>query len=370
MIDANSERPLVSILIVNYNGLRFLQTMLDSLRNCTYSNLEIIFIDNCSTDNSIEFVKKNYPEVKIVENPENYMFARGNNEGIKIANGEIICLLNNDVEVDPGFIEPIIEVFEAHANIGACQSKMLEMTDRSHLEYTGACGGYIDWAGYPFLRGRIMDRTEPDDGQYDEPAPLFWGSGACLFVRKEALEGSGLLDEEFELHMEEIDLCWRLRLAEWGIYSIPASKIWHHGGGTLNYNHPVKIYYNFRNNIFMLAKNLSTKSLIIRLPIRLALDAIAFVRSLLVMQFSMAFAILRAYGWLLSHIGLIFQKRKQVQRQRRAPDKKILDLMYPGSIVFEFFLLGKKRFSDLIFYNKFQTVIRQNLIEISEQKSA
>ncbi len=353
------KKSLISILIVNFNGLRFLKTCFDSLRKCTYPNVEIVFVDNCSTDNSVEFVQENYPEVKILRNAENYMFARGNNEGIKIAQGEYICLLNNDVDVDPGFIEPIIEVFEKHAEIGACQSKLLEMKNRNHLEYTGACGGFIDWAGYPFLRGRIMNETEPDHGQYNLPLSLFWASGACLFLRKEALIDSGLLDEEFQLHMEEIDLCWRLRLGGWEIYSIPESKIWHYGGGTLNHSDPVKIYYNFRNNIFMMLKNLQTTNLILRLPIRWILDAIALIRSFLVFQFSMAFAILKAYGWLLSHLGIIFRKRRQVQLQRKIPDKSVLRLMYPGSIVFEFFLLGKKRFTDLIFYDKFMSRIKQ-----------
>jgi GT2 family glycosyltransferase len=354
------EKPLVSILIVNFNGLGFLKTCFDSLRNCTYPNLEMIFIDNCSKDNSVEFVKQEYPEVKIVQNEENYMFSRGNNEGIKVANGKYICLLNNDVEVDPGFIEPVIEVFEDHHEIGACQSKLLEIQNRQHLEYTGACGGYVDWFGYTFLRGRIMNETEPDTGQYDEALPLFWASGACLFLRKESLEECGILDEDFQLHMEEIDLCWRLRLTGWQIYSIPKSKIWHHGGGTLDHNNPAKIYYNFRNNIFMLVKNLSVFNLITRLPLRILLDIIAFFRSLILSQTLMAIAIIKAYKWILIHIGLIYRKRLIVQRQRRLSDRKIFNLMYPGSIVFEFFLLGKKRFSDLIFYDKFLAKIRQD----------
>lgn len=360
MKSVNSEKPLVSILIINFNGYRFLKTCFDSLQNCTYPNLEIIFIDNYSTDESVAFVTQNYPEVKIVQNTENYMFARGNNEGIKVANGEYICLLNNDVEVDPGFIEPIIDIFEKYPEIGACQSKLLEMKNRSHLEYTGACGGYIDWFGYTFLRGRIMNETEPDQGQYDESVPIFWASGACMFLRKDALEHAGFLDEDFQLHMEEIDLCWRLKLTGWEIYSIPASKIWHHGGGTLNHSDPVKIYYNFRNNIFMLVKNLSASNLFFRLPFRFILDTIAFFRSLILFQFLMAIAILKAYGWLIMHIGLVYRKRQQAQSLRKITDKKVLDLMYPGSIIFEFFLLGKKRFSNLTFYDKFMAKINQN----------
>lgn len=353
------DRPLVSILIVNFNGIRFLKNCFNSLRNCTYPNLEILFIDNCSTDNSVEFVNQNYPEVKVIQNAENFMFARGNNEGIKIAKGKYICLLNNDVEVDAGFIEPIIDVFEKYPKVGACQSKLLEMQNRNHLDYTGACGGYIDWFGYTFLRGRIMNETESDQGQYDESVAIFWTSGACMFIRREALQPSGLLDEDFQLHMEEIDLCWRLKLNGWNLYSIPDSKIWHHGGGTLNHNDPIKIYYNFRNNIFMLAKNLSSLNLFIRLPLRFILDAIALLRSLILFQFKMAIAILKAYSWILTHIGLIYQKRRQVQKARQKTDREVLYLMYPGSIVFEFFLLGKKRFSDLIFHQKFMAKIKQ-----------
>lgn len=372
MVAENLESPLVSILIVNLNGLRFLKTCFDSLQKCTYPNLEIIFIDNSSTDSSVDFVKKDYPEVKILRNKENFMFARGNNEGIKIAEGKYLCLLNNDVEVDPNFIEPVIEMFEKHPEIGACQSKLLEMENRSHLEYTGACGGYIDWFGYTFLRGRIMNETEPDDGQYDDSLPIFWASGACLFLRREALDGLSprrageFLDEDFMLHMEEIDLCWRLQLVNWVIYSIPQSIVWHHGGGTLSHDSPTKIYYNFRNNIFMLAKNLSAINLIIRLPLRIILDAVAFVRSLIVFQTSMAMAILKAYGWLLFHAGLIWKKRREVQHRRQAPDREALNLMYPGSVIFEFFLLGKKRFSDLLFYHKFMAKINQDKIGIIE----
>jgi GT2 family glycosyltransferase len=367
MIDANLKRPLISILIVNFNGLRFLKTCFDSLRECTYPNLEIILIDNASTDGSVEFVRKNYDEVKIMKNSENYMFARGNNEGIKIASGEYICLLNNDVQVNPGFIEPVVEMFEENPQVGACQSKLLEIQNRSHLEYTGACGGYIDWFGYTFLRGRIMNETEPDDGQYDESLPLFWGSGACLFLRKAALKGDETLDEDFQLHMEEIDLCWRLRLAGWAVYSVSNSIVWHHGGGTLSHDNPAKIYYNFRNNIFTLAKNLSGANLIVRLPLRVFLDVVAFIRSLIVFQIAMAMAILKAYGWLLLRINLIWKKRRQVQNRRREPDSKVLKLMYPGSIVFEFFLLGKKRFSDLLFHDKFMARIRQNRVAKNRQ---
>lgn len=367
MVDANLKKPLVSILIVNLNGLRFLKTCFDSLRECTYPNVEIILIDNASTDGSVEFVQKNYDEVKIIKNSENYMFARGNNEGIKVTSGEYICLLNNDVEVDPGFIEPVVEMFEENSYVGVCQSKLLEIQNRNHLEYTGACGGYIDWFGYTFLRGRILNETEPDNGQYDESLPLFWGSGACLFLRKAALKDHEALDEDFQLHMEEIDLCWRLRLAGWAVYSVPKSIVWHHGGGTLSHDNPAKIYYNFRNNIFMLVKNLSGVNLITRLPLRVFLDVVALIRSLIVLQIAMAMAILKAYGWLLLHVNLMWKKRREVQINRRKTDGKVLNLMYPGSIVFEFFLLGKRRFSDLFFYDKFIARIRQTKVAKDHQ---
>jgi hypothetical protein len=209
--------PLVSILILNYNGKRFLKNLFDSLLQCTYPNLEIIMVDNASQDDSVAFVQTHYPQVKIHQNAENYMFARGNNEGLKVVSGKYVCVMNNDVEVAPDFIEPIVAAFENDARIAAVQPKILAMQMRDHFEYSGAAGGFLDRFGYPFVRGRIFQTIEKDEGQYDQPSRLFWASGACIFLRKSAIDLVGAFDPDFMMHMEEIDLCWRLQLRGWEV---------------------------------------------------------------------------------------------------------------------------------------------------------
>ena len=234
------EAPLVSLITLNYNGKRYLKDFFESIRLLTYPNIEIIMVDNCSSDDSVAYVESNYPEVQILPNPENYMYARGNNEGIKIAKGKYFCILNNDVVVDPGFIEPAVQALEENDAVGAAQPKILAMQEKDRLEYAGACGGFIDVFGYPFLRGRLFFTTEKDQGQYDTPVGLFWASGACFFLRKEAVYDVGFFDEDFNLHQEEIDLCWRLRLMGWDIISLPQARIWHYVGGTLDQDSPRK----------------------------------------------------------------------------------------------------------------------------------
>jgi len=345
--------PLVSIVTLNYNGLDFLPQLFDSLRQITYPNVEIIMVDNYSDDASVAFVEKNYPEVRVVRNPENYMYAKGNNVGIRHAQGKYVCLLNNDVEVEPDFIEPIVAAMENNPVIAAAQPKIRGLQKRDYLEYAGACGGYIDWLGYPFLRGRIFFTTEKDEGQYDDPAPVFWASGACLFLRREALDDVGYLDEDFVIHMEEIDLCWRLQLAGWEVVVIPQSVIYHYVGGTLDQANPRKTYWNFRNNIFLMAKNLSKRNLAKRLPLRIFLDSLAFLSEFVKGHWKNAFAVVRAYYWIFSHSFIITRNRFRTQRLRRRSDSEVLRKMYPGSIVLEYFLLKRKKFSDLLFLNRF-----------------
>jgi len=205
-------KPLISVIILNYNGKRFLKVLFDSLLKTTYSNYEIIMIDNHSNDDSIDFVRKNYPSVKIYDTGKNLGYAGGNNFGIDKANGEFVLLLNNDIEVTSDWLEPIIKEFEADENVVACQPKIRQMKNREYFEYAGAAGGFMDVFGYPFLRGRIMDTIEKDEGQYDDNIDLFWASGAAIAIRKEVLDHIGWLDEDFFLHMAEIDLCWRILL--------------------------------------------------------------------------------------------------------------------------------------------------------------
>jgi len=337
-----SQNPLVSIITVNYNGRAYLELLYNSLAKISYSPVELILVDNASVDDSVEFVRKNYPGVKILQNTENYMFARGNNEGIKIARGEIICLLNNDVVVDADFLEPVIQAFQNRPDMVAGQPKVLDLNDSQKFEYAGAAGGFIDRYGYPFMRGRLFFELEEDRGQYDTDIEIFWSTGACFFVRKNILDKIGILDENFTMHMEEIDLCWRIHLSGKKIYCIPESKVWHKGGGTLSMDNPQKAYWNFRNNIFLLAKNLSMVNLTRIILPRLCMDFSALLFELIKGKFKKSWSILRAYSWLISHVPLVFKSRKKVQQMRNVKDRDIFRLVYPGSITWEYFIRGRK----------------------------
>lgn len=341
------ENPLVSIVTLNYNGLRFLKPLLDSLKCLTYPNVEVILVDNCSTDGSVALVEKQYPWVRILVNPENYMYARGNNEGIAIARGKYICLLNNDVVVEADFLNPLVQAMEQNHNLGAVQPKILDLQRPGYYEYAGAGGGHIDWLGYPFSRGRIFYTLEKDEKQYDEPQSIFWASGACILLRSKTLEDSGLIDEAFVLHQEEIDLCWRIHLCGWDIHAIPQSAIHHYGGGTLAQNNPRKTYWNFRNNLFLMAKNFSASNFWMRFLLRVPLDVLALVQDLLKGNPAGSWAVIKAYGWLSGHIPLILERRADAQKRRKVSDREILKKIYRGSIVYEYFLRGRKHFSQL-----------------------
>ncbi|UCF64352.1 MAG: glycosyltransferase [bacterium] len=347
MVLKNPSPLLVSIITVNYNGKAFLKDLYESLKVQTYQPVELILVDNASSDDSVDFIRKHYPQVKIIENPDNYMFARGNNVGIAAAKGEILCLLNNDIIVASDFLEKIIQEFENNPVMAACQPKVLDMNKPDHFEYAGAGGGFIDKYGYPFMRGRIFFSLEKDEGQYDENLEIFWSTGACFFMRKSVLEELGPLDEDFKMHMEEIDLCWRMHLRNFKIYCIPSAKIWHKGGGTLSTENPRKIYWNFRNNIFLLAKNLAMLNLTRIILIRICLDGLAFLREIFQGKFKNALAILKGYGWIILHVRLILQKRSDIQKIRTVQDQEVFKLIYPGSIVWEYFIRGRHKFATL-----------------------
>jgi GT2 family glycosyltransferase len=223
----------------------------------------------------------------------------------------------------------------------------LDMNKPDHFEYAGAAGGFIDKYGYPFMRGRIFFSLEKDEGQYDDIQEIFWSTGACFFMRKSVLKELGQLDEDFKMHMEEIDLCWRMHLRNYKIYCIPAAKVWHKGGGTLSTENPRKIYWNFRNNIFLLAKNLAMLNLARIFIIRIFLDGLAFCREMFQGKLKSALAILKGYGWIIVNGRLILQKRSSVQKMRTVPDPEIFKLIYPGSIVWEYFIRGRSKFNTL-----------------------
>jgi hypothetical protein len=330
--------PRVSIIIVSWNALPLLRQCLPSVVATDYSNLEIILADNASTDGSAAWVQAQYPSVKVVRHPENWLFCKGNNAAVPHASGKYILFLNNDVEVPPGWLQPLVEAMEQDAAVAAVQPKLLQYEDRSRFEYAGAAGGYLDRLGYPFARGRIFFTSEPDRGQYDAPRDIFWATGAAIMLRRTALDAVGLFDERFEMHMEEIDLCWRLQRHGYRIRSIPASTAYHIGGGSLPRGDVRKAYYNFRNGLLMLYKNLPAAAWRRVFLQRLPLDLAAALRAVAAGRPREALAIGRAY--------------RDAHRMRRyyanAPSScdPVLP-SYQGSIVLDYFVRGRRRFRDL-----------------------
>ena len=245
----------VAVVILNWNGKSFLEKFLPSVFACNSSYAEIIVADNASTDDSVSFLKSKYPQIKIIQNSSNGGFAKGYNDALKLVEAEYYVLLNSDVEVTPNWIDSVIQLMDTDKSIAACQPKIRAFDDKKSFEYAGAGGGFIDKYGYPFCRGRILDTLEEDKGQYNDVREVFWATGACLFVRSECYHKVNGFDEDFFAHMEEIDLCWRLKNLGYKIMYSPNSTVFHVGGGTLNKTSPKKTYLNFRNNLILLCKN-------------------------------------------------------------------------------------------------------------------
>ena len=269
-----------AVIILNYNGEEMLKKYLPSVVSNT-QDAEIIIADNCSTDKSVEWIKEKYPELRIIQLTQNWGFAEGYNKALKEVDSEYYVLLNSDVFTPEGWLKPLISYLEEHENCGACQPKILSDTNKEKFEYAGAAGGYIDYFGYPFCRGRIFDYVETDTGQYDDIAEIFWASGACLAIKREIFYKAGTFDSRFFAHQEEIDLCWRIKTLGYSIKCIPQSIIYHLGCGSLNYESPRKTFLNFRNNAILLYKNLPTQKYIIVRTARIFLDLIAAIQMLL-----------------------------------------------------------------------------------------
>lgn len=317
-----------------------LKKCLPSVVETGYANLEIIIADNASTDDSVSWIEDTYPEVKIVKHPENWAFCKGNNEAIPHAAGEYILLLNNDVEVTKSWIEPLVAELDRNKFVAAVQPKLLQYTHRRQFEYAGAAGGFIDKYGYPFTRGRLFFTLEEDNGQYDDATDVFWATGAAVLFRRSALEEVGYLDESFYMHMEEIDLCWRLKRAGYRIRVVPDSIVYHIGGASLPNGDARKTYYNFRNNLIMLYKNLPPPIWRRRFAIRAMLDGIAMLRALLTGQFKEFSAIFRAYKD-AHHMSKVYAN----ERPQRVNEDALPS--YNRSIVLDYFLRGKKMFKQL-----------------------
>lgn len=286
----------VAVIILNWNGEKLLREFLPSVvANTDTSIADVIVADNGSTDGSRELLRKEFPQVKLLEFDENLGFAGGYNRALRDTGYRYTLLLNSDVETPAGWLTPLHNFMEAHPDAAACQPKILSYKQKEKFEYAGAAGGFIDRNGYPYCRGRIFDTVEDDNGQYDIPVEVFWATGAALMVRTDLYEKAGGLDERFFAHMEEIDLCWRLLLMGHTLWCVPASHVYHLGGGSLPAANPRKTYLNFRNNLLLLHKNLPAADLRGALLRRRLLDTVAWAKFILTLDLPNASAILRAH---------------------------------------------------------------------------
>lgn len=338
-----SSLPSVAIVILNWNGKNFLEKFLPSVLSSTYKNYSVIIADNGSTDNSVEFLNKNYSNLTVLTTDKNKGFAKGYNDALKQVDADYFILLNSDVEVQPGWIEPIIHLMESDNLIAACQPKLLAYADKKKFEYAGASGGWLDGYGYPFSRGRVFDVIENDYGQYDDVQQIFWATGAALFVKAKAFNSVGGFDEYFFAHQEEIDLCWRLQLAGYKIFVHPGSVVYHVGGGTLPMGDKKKVYLNFRNNLVMLSKNLPVWQSFWKIPFRIVLDTIAALKGLFRGSSITFIAITKAH-W--NFLKWLFFKRKQ----SIFPTSKKIEPqgLYKGFIVWKYFIKKKRYFSEIV----------------------
>jgi len=340
----------IAIVILNWNGEKLFDDFLPSvIQHSSNLNSEIIVADNDSTDQSVKHLEKYYPSVKIIDLKTNYGFAEGYNQALQRVNADYLVLLNSDVKVTENWIQPCIERFEADEKLAAIQPKILSYKEPNNFEYAGAAGGFIDMFGYPFCRGRILNRIEEDLHQYNYPTQIFWASGACMFIRTSAFKSAGGFDGDFWAHMEEIDLCWRLKNSGFKIEYEPKSVVYHLGGGTLSYGNPRKIYLNFRNNLFMLFKNLPRHQFTRIFFARMVLDGVAAAKFILGFNFREFRAVIKAHFSFYQNLGKLMRKRKEIQKQvivKNHPE------VYPQSIMWKFFIQKKRRFSDLNFQPK------------------
>ena len=339
--------PSVAIVILNWNGRKFLEQFLPSVIASNYDNLKIIVADNASTDDSIPFLKQTYPQVEIIINASNHGFALGYNLALQKVTADYYILLNSDIEVTPNWVKPVIDLMESDPSIAACQPKVLSYADKTSFEYAGGCGGWLDDYGYPFCRGRIFEVTEIDKGQYDSIQQIFWATGACLFIRSEAFHKANGFDASFFAHQEEIDLCWRLQLMGYKIFAQPASVVYHVGGGTLPMGNRRKVFLNFRNNLIMLSKNLPANKSWTIIPFRMFLDVIAAYKNLFAGEVAAFGAIAKAhwyfYKWLIKNRGNKYNQTKTTNQQHDSLTGK-----WHGLLIWDYYIKKKKTFSAIV----------------------
>ncbi len=330
----------LAVVILNWNGKKFLEKFLPTVIKNNPSYAKVFIADNGSTDQSVEFLSEFFPEVELIELGENFGYTGGYNRALRQIKAEYFILLNSDIEVSAGWIEPVVEAMDSNKEIAACQPRILSYHNPGYFEYAGAAGGFIDYLGYPFCRGRVFSHLEKDSGQYNDTIKIFWATGACMFIRASDFYKAGELDEGFFAHMEEIDLCWRLKRIGKKVMYIPESKVYHVGGGTLPKNNPRKTYLNFRNNLLLLAKNLPAVTFYPLLMKRIILDQMAAMQFLFKGQVRDSLAVYKA------ELSVLWHLRGTRYRGKSLPYKKVSPV-YKRSIVKKFFIMGVKKFSAL-----------------------
>lgn len=338
-------KPKVAVVILNWNGLKYLSQFLNGVVQSTYPNLEVVVGDNASSDGSVNFLKAQFPTVTVVQNDANYGFTGGYNRVLKQVEADYYILLNSDIEVGPNWIEPVIELMETDDAIAAAAPKIKSFAQKDHFEHAGAAGGFIDHLGYPFCRGRIFYDVEEDRGQYNQSGEVFWASGAALFIKKKYWDLSGGFDEQFFAHMEEIDLCWRLKNMGYKVMYCAESEVFHVGGGTLDKENPFKTYLNFRNNLLLLKKNMPVYKSVPIITIRFWMDLLAIFRFMNEGKRKDAWAISRAHQNFVRKLFTPADKRTKTKPAVK--EQANLSGMFKRSIVTEFFINKKKHFIDL-----------------------
>ncbi len=329
----------ISIIIPHYNGIDILRDCLNSLYKNEFTDFETVLIDNGSSDGSPEYVKENFPQVRLIENEVNLGYAGACNQGMELSESEFILLLNNDTVLPENFLTEMIETIEGDKMIGMVQPKIISIQDKRFFDYSGGAGGEMDIFGYPFARGRIFDTVEKDKGQYSNLGnEVFWTSGCALLVRKSVINEIGLLDEDFFAHQEEIDLNWRAQLAGYKNVVTHKTFIYHYSGYTLRSDNQRKMYLNHRNNLIMMVKNYSLPLLFLLFPLRILFEMTTVMADAAMWDGKRARAVLQALYFLLINPLFIWKKRRSVQKLRKVSDRAILKNMYPGSIVIDHFV--------------------------------
>ena len=338
----------VSVIIPHWNGIDVLSECLDSLGKSTYKNIEIIVVDNASSDGSQDWIRSNHPNIILVQNKSNLGYAEGCNVGAKSSSGEYLIFLNNDTVQNENWIESLVDFLNLNRNVAAVQPKILNYFDRTKFDYAGGCGGWIDVLGFPFARGRLFLNLEKDEGQYEKIRPIFWASGTALMIRKKMFIDLNGFDKTFFAHQEEIDLCWKIHLSGKEVWSVPTSVVFHKNAVTLPMFSRKKQYLNHRNSLLMMLTNFSLPMTLYLFPIRLSLEFVALFYALFCFDINHFIGIIQSLLWIITHPHIIVSRRIRTRKIRKLKDAKIIKNMYWGSVVFDHYIRRKKKSVDLI----------------------